>query len=380
MSKIGQQIENGVSQVVDEFVRAIFRRNERMQLEEKKLLELHNQTIDTLERQLTSELKEQNLVVHPTGNDPQVGEGSKNHNEPVIERIVKEENNVLQNHNGESVHKQVVTDMKKDLEQDLYNKSFVLERAEGPLHFKEINAGNIVFTDREQKEIIVEPKDLNVSLELRGRLEALQYYRSLSQSDVLKTLKEVQKVAKRDGRPVEEVYREKLQQKIELSISRSRETLLKQASITSGEIGNIKGKLRSAERTVNEKIGMLENVRLEGKIGKEEYQTLKKQLEGKKERIAGQLKQLEGAEKKLEIQVKNDLQAQYPNMEVSKLSLAESVAVGIAAERVTEKGIEKLKEYASSQKEDSLLKTLEKSTKQVEVVVEQTIEREVFTR
>ncbi|MDQ0418723.1 hypothetical protein J2Z48_002927 [Croceifilum oryzae] len=378
MSKIGQQLGQGISGVIDELAKAFYQRGEKAIQNEKDLIQLHNQALDALEKQLAKELEGHSLV--PA--DPQVEVSPTVPKEKEPDKVVEvgAENTSLHS-NGESTHTQAVAEMKDGLERDFHHQNLSFEREGEVFSFKKIQEGNIVFSNPEQtKDVVIEPKDLNVGLEMRGRLEALQYYRSLSPDDVLKTLKEVQKVAKREGRPVEEVYRERLQIKIERSVTLSRGSLLKQAEITSEDIKEIKMELREAENEINKNFAKLEKGRSNGEVNPEEYKQLKANLEGRKGIVKDRLMQIEGAEKKLEAQVKTDLKAQYPSMDMKKLSLAEAVSIGLAAETVTEKGIDKLRDFASNNKMDDLLQALEKSTKEVEIVVEETIDREVFSR
>ncbi|WP_048882997.1 hypothetical protein [Bacillus sp. 445_BSPC] len=211
--------------------------------------------------------------------------------------------------------------------------------------------------------------------QIRGQMEVLNHLKSLSDKEILNNFKVAQKEARSLDKPVAEVYKENLQQKVNERIQFSKEKILNTAINTFEKNQESRRDLREIEKEINKNMGTLYQAKLEQKISPQEYNQFKENLDQQKSKIDEKLSKLDTIDHKINEQLKVDLKQQFPEMKTDKLTLNESIGVAQAAYAMTnENTIENLKNFSLANELNGVINSIEKTTKEVEIEIEETIE------
>ncbi|MFD4931826.1 hypothetical protein ACFWMS_23560 [Peribacillus butanolivorans] len=211
--------------------------------------------------------------------------------------------------------------------------------------------------------------------QIRGQMEVLNHLKSLSDKEILNNFKIAQKEARSLDKPVAEVYKENLQQKVNERIQFSKEKILNTALNTFEKNQESRRDLREIEKEINKNMGTLYQAKLEQKISPQEYNQFKENLDQQKSQIDEKLLRIDNVDHKINEQLKVDLKQQFPEMKTDKLTLNESIGVAQAAYAMTnENTIENLKNFSLANELNGVINSIEKTTKEVEIEIEETIE------
>lgn len=214
-----------------------------------------------------------------------------------------------------------------------------------------------------------------VTSQIRGQLEVLNHLKSLSDKEVLKNFKDAQKQAKIEDKPIDQVYKENLQERVNSHIQASRERVLDTAINTYEKNQELRNDLRSIESEINKNIGVLYQAKLEQKISPDEYEKLKDNLNEQKCQIEDRMLKINQSDKMINEQLKVDLKQQFPDLKTEKLSLNESIGLASAAYSMTnDKTIENLRNFSLENDLKGIINSIDKSTKEVEFEIKETTE------
>lgn len=225
---------------------------------------------------------------------------------------------------------------------------------------------------KEKEHNIEIPKEKGINV--KEQLEIINELKKLKPEEVTKIIEQSTKEAKEKNIPVAETLKGKLENTVRDHIIKSRDQFLKKGVGVHEKIVDIKKDLRSVEKEINSKLGELERARLKNKVSPEQYAAIKEKLEEKKEQVQERTEKLGQSEKKIEHQMKVTLQAQYPSMNTDRLSLMETIAIASVASTVSNKTIENLKDFSKDNGLNDVMKTIDKATQRIEVVIEKTFE------
>ncbi|MED1107670.1 hypothetical protein [Bacillus paramycoides] len=215
---------------------------------------------------------------------------------------------------------------------------------------------------------------LEVPADIRGKLEAINMLKNMSSKEITDTIKESQKISSNENKPFGEVYKDKLIEKFESSITQSRKELVNKSEQIFNESSVVKEKINDGLDKINAALVQLENSQKHGLIPEGKYDELKSSLVGDRDKLTGQLDKVVGAEKKMENQLKYDLKSQFPDLKVAQLNAKQTLDIAKTACIATKRDLNSLKSFAKENKLENTMKAINKATKEVEVVVEKTVE------
>ena len=136
---------------------------------------------------------------------------------------------------------------------------------------------------------------------------------------MLKNFKDAQKQAKIEDKPIDQVYKEKLQERVNSHIQASRERVLDTAINTYEKNQELRNDLRFIESEINKNIGVLYQAKLEQKISPDEYEKLKDNLNEQKCQIEDRILKINQSDKIINEQLKVDLKQQFPESKDRKV-------------------------------------------------------------
>ncbi|PGZ17616.1 hypothetical protein COE43_12690 [Bacillus cereus] len=215
---------------------------------------------------------------------------------------------------------------------------------------------------------------LEVPADIRGKLEAINMLKNMSSKEITDTIKESQKISSNENKPFGEVYKDKLIEKFESSLTQSRKDLVMKSEQIFNESSVVKEKINDGLDKINAALVQLENSQKHGLIPEGKYNELKSSLVGDRDKLTSQLDKVVGAERKMENQLKYDLKSQFPDLKVAQLNAKQTLDIAKTACIATKRDLNSLKSFAKENKLENTMKAINKATKEVEVVVEKTVE------
>ncbi|EOP32268.1 coiled-coil domain-containing protein [Bacillus cereus] len=324
---VGQQVENAVVGVVDEYMRQLFNREERLKLENERFLELHEKTVSTLERQLEDTLKNSLLSIEKDGikyDFDSIKDGQllfknedkiisvppheiektiglvktnieeQNHEKDNINEPLKEE---IKLENKEPLAEKIInlSELEKDLSETLKKSPYIVENDGEKYDFKGIENGNLVFQNGD-KAISIPPNEIESKLklekepsiegildkngqnimslhELKGKLEAINYLKDMSRDDVLNLVRDTVKESKEQKVPLFELYKDKLEKNIKEYIDHTKEKFKEKFVDRFKVVGE---KINEFKTDISQKMNLLFNPQEKTKV--ENSKEIEKQL------------------------------------------------------------------------------------------------------
>lgn len=390
------RLQYHLNQMIDEFVNAMFRRRDRILNDEKRLLAVHEQTLSKMEKQLTAEIADQEIT-HEIQSDVKQHPDKEKEIEAVHKQTLSKMEKQLTAeitdqeiaHEVKSESKEVEEEKEIDVDFDeserkhnhsRYNElknaeGLSIERDEKTYRFEAVEKGELIFSDGHNK-IQVDAKEVPMSAESRGKLEAIRYLNSLSKEDIMKNMKEVAFKAQKEDRPIAEVYREKLAKDIQKAVDRHQSKVLKRAVEFEKTFNKLKANIRTGEKYINEKIFELEKGKQEHRVSPEHYQEMTQKYAQDKERYQKASKELDQTAERLQQQLKMGVQIQYPSMNMDTLNLSETISIAKAARELPD-GVT-FRDYAKGKPLEETLEKIEKASEKAMVEITETLEEPVY--
>ncbi|MDZ3956239.1 hypothetical protein U0X36_25855 [Bacillus thuringiensis] len=324
---VGQQVENAVVGVVDEYMRQLFNREERLKLENERFLELHEKTVSTLESQLEDTLKNSSLSIEKDGikyDFDSIKDGQllfknedkiisvppheiektiglvktnieeQNHEKDNVNEPLKEE---IKLENKEPLAEKIInlSELEKDLSETLKKSPYIVENDGEKYDFKGIENGNLVFQNGD-KAISIPPNEIESKLklekepsiegildkngqnimslhELKGKLEAINYLKDMSRDDVLNLVRDTVKESKEQKVPIFELYKDKLEKNIKEYIDHTKEKFKEKFVDRFKVVGE---KINEFKTDISQKMNLLFNPQEKTKV--ENSKEIEKQL------------------------------------------------------------------------------------------------------
>ncbi|MFZ0447154.1 MAG: hypothetical protein WAM95_21490 [Bacillus sp. (in: firmicutes)] len=385
---LGQDVENAANSVIEALVKRMFEIHERLKQKESEFIQIHDAVVNEMESNIIKQYENQRFSID---GEKGIFELKELQNEKVIfkndEKSISIDLDKL-----DSIVKPIVPDKVngfiEDKLENIKESQKIFENSEIGLSKKEpelvkaknINAEvsktlekNVVKTISDTKVDIKTP--FLVTSQIRGQLEVLNYLKSLSDKEVLKNFKDAQKQAKIEDKPIDQVYKEKLQERVNSHIQASRERVLDTAINTYEKNQELRNDLRFIESEINKNIGVLYQAKLEQKISPDEFEKLKDNLNEQKCQIEDRILKINQSDKMINEQLKVDLKQQFPDLKTEKLSLNESIGLASAAYSMTnDKTIGNLRNLSLKNELKGIINSIDKSTKEVEFEIQEITE------
>ena len=404
---LGQDVENAANSVIEALVKRMFEIHERLKQKESEFIQIHDAVVNEMESNIIKQYENQRFSID---GEKGIFELKELQNEKVIfkndEKSISIDLDKL-----DSIVKPIVPDKVRmeELKEDekIVNKSndkvngFIEDKLENIKESQKLFQNSEIGLSKKEPEL-VKAKKINtevsktleknvvktisdtkvdiktpflVTSQIRGQLEVLNHLKSLSDKEVLKNFKDAQKQAKIEDKPIDQVYKEKLQERVNSHIQASRERVLDTAINTYEKNQELRNDLRSIESEINKNIGVLYQAKLEQKISPDEYEKLKDNLNEQKCQIEDRILKINQSDKMINEQLKVDLKQQFPDLKTEKLSLNESIGLASAAYSMTnDKTIENLRNFSLENDLKGIINSIDKSTKEVEFEIQETTE------
>lgn len=272
------------------------------------------------------------------------------------------------------VHGQVTEQLEQQVSEKVVKESPFVELEGKNLTFASLRDGDLIFQDDQENQYRVDPKELPISLETRGMLEALRYMQNMGKEKILKSIRDAERMAKQEGRPVQEVYTERLQKNIMDHVIKSRYAILNQVRESIGKLDQYQQKIRSQEKAVNEKLGKLYRHQREGKIDEEAFERDKEKLLVFKEQILTNKEKHRETEERLAETLKRELRTLFPDIKTDHLDLKGAFEIAAAAGMgQTFKDTNELRDFLKQEQLPDLLKDVEQGLETIEIEIEEHI-------
>jgi hypothetical protein len=404
---LGQDVENAANSVIEALVKRMFEIHERLKQKESEFIQIHDAVVNEMESNIIKQYENQQFSID---GEKGIFELKELQNEKVIfkndEKSISIDLDKL-----DSIVKPIVPDKVRmeELKEDekIVNKSndkvngFIEDKLENIKESQELFKNSEIGLSKKEPEL-VKAKKINtevsktleknvvktisdtkvdiktpflVTSQIRGQLEVLNHLKSLSDKEVLKNFKDAQKQAKIEDKPIDQVYKEKLQERVNSHIQDSRERVLDTAINIYEKNQELRNDLRSIESEINKNIGVLYQAKLEQKISPDEYEKLKDNLNEQKCQIEDRILKINQSDKIINEQLKVDLKQQFPDLKTEKLSLNESIGLASAAYSMTnDKTIGNLRNFSLENDLKGIINSIDKSTKEVEFEIQETTE------
>lgn len=225
--------------------------------------------------------------------------------------------------------------------------------------FQRLQGGKLLFADGD-KQVALTHRQLPVTLELRGKLNTVEFVQQMKPQDLQKTWQRAKLVAERQKLTPKQICRQMLQQKCNAYEQKQRLSTLQQGMLLQRELP----KLKTAVHEVNQVItGHQRRMQQMSAVVKQQpvFTQTWEALQTKQQHGQVMVTQYEQVQKSVHNELKLDLYTQFPELQLRELNFEETLSLEQAASQITRGGVPALEQQVGQNRDPVGEKGLQKA-------------------
>lgn len=323
---------------------AILEAREKEERNREPIAKWKEQMVEQIQQTVEGEIKEQLPRVH------------------VAEVSMTDHLQVLNQEDRKQSYRCVVDVESQDPEVSKQRQALGMKRIVGAkdYHFKRLQGGKLLFVNGD-KQVTFSHRQVPVSLKIRGKLNTVEFLQQMKPRELQKTWQRAQQVAERQNLTPKQVCRQMLQQKSAAYEQKQRLSALQKGMLLQRELL----KLKTAVKEVNQVITGQQQRMQQMPVAVQQQPTFTRTweaLQTKQQRGQTMVLQYEQVQKSVEIELKIDLQTQFPELNLRELNFQETLSLEQAASQITRGGVPALEQQVLQNRDPVGEKGLQKAT------------------
>lgn len=268
---------------------------------------------------------------------------------------------VLNQEEGKQPYCCVVDVESRDPEVSKQRQTLGMQRTQGAkdYHFQRLQGGQLLFVNGE-KQVALSHRQVPVSLEIRGKLNTVEFLQQLKPQELQKTWQRAQQVAERQNLTPKRVCRQMLQQKSAAYEQKQRLATLQKGLLLQRELSKLKTAVKEVDQIITRQQQRMQQMPVAVQQ-QPTFTQIWESLRTKQQRGQTMVKQYEQVQKSVENELKLDLQAQFPELNLRELSFQETLSLEQAASQMTRGGVPALEQQVVQNRDPAGEKGLQKA-------------------